>query len=188
MERHGSDLTKKSVGYCSFAPCPYTGLELFMRFSKSVRRKTFTPCLLALQMVISRGFQVVDASSRPERRPFPPLSDRQRSTRDVSYVPHDVTILFALSVLLFLLWCEIFGILTSSLTRSWRSPPFVPVPLFVLSFATMAQDFGQLLFAPRSQQVLDPWGEVDNFDVDLLTENLLDEGNLASSGVTFDFK
>ena len=31
------------------------------------------------------------------------------------------------------------------------------------------------------------WGDVDNFDVDMLAEYLLDDGNLGS-GVTFDFK
>ena len=30
------------------------------------------------------------------------------------------------------------------------------------------------------------WGDVDNFDVDMLAEYLLDDGNLGS-GVTFDF-
>jgi hypothetical protein len=32
------------------------------------------------------------------------------------------------------------------------------------------------------------WGEVDNFDVDLLAEYLLDDGSLNVGGVTFDFK
>lgn len=31
------------------------------------------------------------------------------------------------------------------------------------------------------------WGDVDNLDVDLLAEYLLDDGNLTSNGVTFDF-
>ena len=31
------------------------------------------------------------------------------------------------------------------------------------------------------------WGDTDNFDVDMLAEYLLDDGNLGQ-GVTFDFK
>jgi hypothetical protein len=34
----------------------------------------------------------------------------------------------------------------------------------------------------------DTWGDCDAFDVDMLTEYLLNDGTLTSSGVTFDFK
>jgi hypothetical protein len=43
-------------------------------------------------------------------------------------------------------------------------------------------------FARASKSSTEGWSEVDNFDVDLLAEYLLDDGNLTSSGVTFDFK
>lgn len=34
----------------------------------------------------------------------------------------------------------------------------------------------------------DQWGEVDNFDVEMLAEYLLDDGTLNAHGITFDFK
>ena len=33
----------------------------------------------------------------------------------------------------------------------------------------------------------DMWGDSDGFDVDMLTEFLLNDGSMAASGVTFDF-
>ena len=43
--------------------------------------------------------------------------------------------------------------------------------------------FGKAGNAPSTD-----WGDVDHFDVDMLAEYLLEDGNLLGSGVAFDFK
>jgi PAS domain S-box-containing protein len=52
--------------------------------------------------------------------------------------------------------------------------------------AQSSTQFSQPRFA-RSSNPGDTWGDSNDFDVDLLTEYLLDDGNLAAAGVTFDF-
>lgn len=46
--------------------------------------------------------------------------------------------------------------------------------------------FGRASDKPQSST--DYWGSLDNFDVDLLAEYLLEDTDMVSSGVTFDFK
>lgn len=51
----------------------------------------------------------------------------------------------------------------------------------------MAQDFTMPRFGRAGNGPGESWGDVDNFDVDILTEYLLEDGGF-SSNVQFDFK
>ena len=52
---------------------------------------------------------------------------------------------------------------------------------------TAPQDIQMPRFGKAGTGGNDGWGDGDGFDVDMLTEFLLNDGTLNSSGVTFDF-